>query len=79
MVLLGSCSEAQHETQLTFVVCEFNGKRRKTCNELFLVRMDALLPWVMMLAVIVEPVYPKADNLYRSYSFGIVLCIYCWR
>lgn len=47
--------------QLTFADSEFNGKRRKTRKELFLARMEALLPWAMMLEVI-EPVYPKAGN-----------------
>jgi IS5 family transposase len=52
--------------QLTFADSEFNGKRRKTRKELFMARMDALLPWAMMLAVI-EPVYPKAGNGRRPY------------
>ncbi|HDX8593529.1 TPA: IS5/IS1182 family transposase, partial [Aeromonas dhakensis] len=43
--------------QLTFADSEFNGKRRKTRKELFLARMEALLPWAMMLEVI-ERVYP---------------------
>ncbi|MGL4249794.1 MAG: IS5/IS1182 family transposase, partial [Aeromonas sp.] len=40
--------------QLTFADSEFNGKRRKTRKEIFLTRIDALLPWSRMLEVI-EP------------------------
>ncbi|MFB2905068.1 IS5/IS1182 family transposase, partial [Aeromonas jandaei] len=43
--------------QLTFADCEFNGKRLKTRKEIFLARMEAVLPWSRMLEVI-EPVYP---------------------
>ncbi len=62
--------------QLTFADSEFNGKRRKTRKELFLARMDALLPWAMMLEVI-EPVYPKADNGRRPYPLDTMLRIHC--
>jgi transposase, IS5 family len=62
--------------QLTFADSEFNGKRRKTRKELFLARMDALLPWSMMLGVI-DPVYPKAGNGYRPYPLDTMLRIHC--
>lgn len=62
--------------QLTFADSEFNGKRRKTRKELFLARMEALLPWAMMLAVI-EPVYPKAGNGRRPYPLDTMLRIHC--
>ena len=62
--------------QLTFADCEFNGKRRKTRKELFLARMEALLPWAMMLEVI-EPVYPKAGNGRRPYPLDTMLRIHC--
>ncbi|WP_447835569.1 IS5 family transposase [Aeromonas salmonicida] len=62
--------------QLTFADSEFNGKRRKTRKELFLARMDALLPWAMMLEVI-EPVYPKAGNGRRPYPLDTMLRIHC--
>ncbi|AYK17924.1 IS5 family transposase [Aeromonas veronii] len=62
--------------QLTFADSEFNGKRRKTRKELFLARMEALLPWAMMLEVI-EPVYPKAGNGRRPSPLDTMLRIHC--
>lgn len=62
--------------QLTFADSEFNGKHRKTRKELFLARMEALLPWAMMLEVI-EPVYPKAGNGRRPYPLDTMLRIHC--
>lgn len=62
--------------QLTFADSEFNGKRRKTRKELFLARMEALLPWAMMLEVI-EPIYPKAGNGRRPYPLDTMLRIHC--
>ena len=62
--------------QLTFADSEFNGKRRKTRKELFLARMEALLPWAVMLEVI-EPVYPKAGNGRRPYPLDTMLRIHC--
>jgi|GEM_PF-1360431 hypothetical protein len=38
--------------QLTFADSEFSSKRRQTCKELFLSRMDNLLPWPQLLEVI---------------------------
>lgn len=58
--------------QLTFADSEFNGKRRKTRKEIFLARMDSLLPWSTMLAII-EPAYPKAGNGRRSYPLDTML------
>ncbi len=62
--------------QLTFADCEFNEKRSKTRKEIFLARMDALLPWSMMLGVI-DPVYPKAGNGHRPYPLDTMLRIHC--
>ncbi|HHQ4642760.1 TPA: IS5 family transposase [Aeromonas veronii] len=62
--------------QLTFADSEFNGKRSKTRKELFLARMEALLPWAIMLEVI-EPVYPKAGNGRRPYPLDTMLRIHC--
>uniref|UniRef100_UPI003BA061CC IS5 family transposase n=1 Tax=Aeromonas jandaei TaxID=650 RepID=UPI003BA061CC len=62
--------------QLTFADSELNGKRRKTHKELFLARMEALLPWAIMLEVI-EPVYPKAGNGRRPYPLDTMLRIHC--
>jgi hypothetical protein len=62
--------------QHTFADSEFNGKRRKTRKEVFLARMEAVLPWPRMLGVI-EPIYPKAGNGRRPYPLDAMLRIYC--
>lgn len=62
--------------QLTFADREFNGKHRKTRKEIFLARMDAVLPWSRMLEVI-DPVYPKAGNGRRPYPLDTMLRIHC--
>ncbi len=45
--------------QLTFADSEFSTKRRQTRKEIFLSRMEQILPWQNMVEVI-EPFYPKA-------------------
>ncbi len=62
--------------QLTFADCEFNGKRLKTRKEIFLARMETVLPLPRMLGVI-EPVYPMAGNGRRPYPLDTMLLINC--
>ena len=62
--------------QLTFADSEFSNKRRKTRKEIFLSRIDALLPWPRLLEV-VEPYYPKAGNGRRPYPLETMLRIHC--
>ena len=62
--------------QLTFADSEFSSKRRQTRKEIFLSRMDQILPWRDMVAVI-EPVYSKAGNGRRPYSLETMLRIHC--
>ncbi|VDA25093.1 Putative transposase (identified by ISEscan HMM) [Klebsiella pneumoniae] len=47
--------------QLTFADSEFSTKRRQTRKEIFLSRMEQILPWQNMVEVI-EPFYPKAGG-----------------
>ena len=47
--------------QLTFADSEFSSKRRQTRKEIFLFRMEQILPWQNMVEVI-EPFYPKAGK-----------------
>ena len=57
------------EHQLTFADSEFSTKRRHTRKEIFLSRMDALLPWAMLLALI-EPVLhipEQSGHRFRHY------------
>ena len=60
--------------QLTFADSEFNNKRRKTRKEIFLSRMDELMPWGQVEAVI-APCYPKAGNGRRPYPLSTMFCI----
>ena len=62
--------------QLTFADSEFSSKRRLTRKEIFLSRMDTLLPWPQLLGNI-EPVYPKAGNGRRPYSLETMFRIHC--
>lgn len=47
--------------QPSFAHAEFAGKKKITRREKFLTRMEALLPWAKLLAVI-EPFYPKGER-----------------
>ncbi len=62
--------------QLTFADSEFNNKRRKTRKEIFLTRMDELMPWDQLEAVI-EPFYPKAGKGRRPYPLSTMFRIHC--
>lgn len=62
--------------QLTFADSEFSQKRRKTRKEIFLGRMDKLIPW-KRLEGIIKPHYPKAGNGRRPYPLSTMLRIHC--
>lgn len=62
--------------QLSFADSEFNQKRRRTRKEIFLGRMDKLIPW-NRLESIIEPHYPKAGNGRRPYPLSTMLRIHC--
>src|SRR5213593_3453204 len=47
--------------QTSFSQAEFADKKKITRREKFLTRMEALIPWVQLLAVI-EPFYPKGER-----------------
>lgn len=62
--------------QLSFADSEFTNKRRQTRKEKFLGRMEKLIPWSRLIAVI-EPHYPKAGNGRRPYPLNTMLRIHC--
>ena len=64
------------DQQLTFADSEFRNKRRQTRKEKFLGRMDKLIPWARLEAVI-DPHYPKAGNGRRTYPLSTMLRIHC--
>ena len=61
--------------QLSFADTEFTSKRRKTRKELFLGRMNELIPW-QQLEALIEPFYPKAGNGRRPYPLATMLRIH---
>jgi len=61
--------------QLTFADNEFSQKPRKTRKEIFLGRMDKLIPW-KRLEGIIKPHYPKAGNGRRPYPLSTMLRIH---
>ncbi len=64
------------DQQLTSADSEFSNKRRQTRKEKFLGRMDKLIPWARLEAVI-EPHYPKAGKGRRPYPLSTMLRIHC--
>ena len=62
--------------QPTFAELEYQGKKRKTRWELFLERMDGLIPW-QRLEEGIKPMYPKAGKGRRPYPLAVMLRIHC--
>ena len=62
--------------QPTFADLEFENKKRKTRREMFLERMDELIPWQRLEARI-RPYYPKAGRGRRPYDLSVVLRAHC--
>ncbi len=47
--------------QTTFALAEFTAKKKSTRREQFLARMEEVIPWEQLLAV-VAPHYPKGER-----------------
>ena len=62
--------------QPTFARLEYQGKKRKTRRELFLERMDGLIPW-QKLEERIRPVYAKRGKGRRPYPLPVMLRIHC--
>ena len=62
--------------QPTFVDLEYQGKRRRTRRELFLERMDGLIPR-RPLEERIRPVYPKPGRGRRPYQLPVMLRVHC--
>ena len=58
--------------QPTFADLEYQGKKRKTRRELFLERMDGLIPW-QSLEDRIRPFYPKAGKGRHPYPLPVML------
>ena len=55
---------------------EYQGKKRKTRRELFLERMDGLIPW-QLLEDRIRPFYPKAGRGRHPYPLSVMLRTHC--
>ncbi len=62
--------------QPTFSGLEYQGKKRKTRRELFLERMDGLIPW-QLLEDRIRPFYPKAGRGRHPYPLPVMLRVHC--
>ena len=62
--------------QPTFAGLEYQGKKRKTRRELFLERMDGLIPW-QKLEGRIRPVYAKRGKGRRPCPLPVMLRIHC--
>ena len=62
--------------QPTFADLEFQGKKHKTRRELFLERMDGLIPW-QILEDRIRPFYPKAGRGRHPYPLPVMLRTHC--
>ena len=62
--------------QATFADLEYDGKKRKTRREIFLERMDGLIPWEQ-LEERIRLFYPKAGRGRRPYDLAVMLRIHC--
>ena len=62
--------------QPTFADLEYRGKKRRTRRELFLQRMDGLIPW-QRLEDRISPHYPKAGRGRHPYDLSVMLRVHC--
>ena len=62
--------------QTTFADLDYQNKKRRTRRELFLERVDGLIPWER-LEECIRPVYPKAGKGRRPYPLPVMLRIHC--
>lgn len=63
-------------SQLTFAEAEYENKKRKTRREVFLERMDGLMPWKVLEKKIAKH-YPKGENGRPPYPLSIMLRVHC--
>ena len=61
--------------QPTFADLDYQNKKRKTRREVFLERMDGLIPWER-LEERIRPYYPKAGGGRRLYELSVMLRVH---
>lgn len=62
--------------QMTFAEAEYQNKKRKTRREIFLERMDTLIPWKSLEKTIARH-YPKGQNGRPPYPLSAMLRVHC--
>ena len=62
--------------QPTFADLDYNSKKRKTRREVFLERMERLIPWEQLEGLL-RPYYPTAGRGRRPYELSVMLRIHC--
>ncbi len=62
-------------SQISFVIAEYAGKRKKTRREAFLKEMELVVPWKALLKII-EPHYPVAGRGRRAYALESTLRVH---
>ena len=62
--------------QPTFADVEYESKKRRTRREVFLERMDGLIPW-QRLEERIRPYYPKAGRGRQPYDLSVMLRVHC--
>ena len=62
--------------QASFAELEHDSKKRRTRRELFLEKMDRLVPWERLERRI-EPFYPKEGRGRRPYPLSVMLRVHC--
>ena len=62
--------------QKSFSDLEYEHKKKKTRREIFLERMDALIPW-KRLEKRIRRYYPKAGKGRRPYPLAVMLRVHC--
>lgn len=63
-------------TQMTFAEAEFANKKRKTRREIFLERMDKLIPWAKLEKKLRKH-YPRGENGRPPYPLPTMLRVHC--
>ncbi len=63
-------------SQLTFAEAEYEHKKRKTRREVFLERMETLLPWAKLERKLAKH-YPKGKNGRPPYPLPVMLRVHC--
>lgn len=61
--------------QMTLAGAEYTGKRKQTRKELFLIKMDQVVPWKGLIGLI-EPHFPKGDGGRPAYPLMAMLRVY---